>query len=281
MYKIKRSSIGMLGISVSLVALLAGCQKMERPALGDYVKDSNPPGGPLAFYVAFDGSTDDVAMNGVDSVKANFPQENPLGSIAGISGKAAQGADGKAIFYPSANDFKNAKSFSMSMWLKNTAQVGRTEFLFSLVDDTYSGWHYSAAFCLVENQTATKATMKFGLMDQWLEGDFNKPLFDGNWHHMVYVYDASTSKMNYYFDGALVTGMTPTQTDVKKNGSPRGAVDFSQAYKFIIGGWNKHGNSKGAGDDWIKSYSGGVDQFRLYTTALSASDVLALYNGKK
>ena len=35
------------------VAALVGCQKMERPALGNYVKDTNPPGGPLKLYTSF------------------------------------------------------------------------------------------------------------------------------------------------------------------------------------------------------------------------------------
>lgn len=259
--------------AVLLLMVFSACQKMDRPSLGDYAKDANPPGGPLKFYAAFDGAD-------VDSIRANFAADNPLTYVAGITKQAIKGADGKAISWPSANDFKQSTSFSMSFWIKNTAQAGRTEFLFSLVDPTYNGWHYSALFLLMENQTATKATMKMGLMDQWLEGDFNKPVFDGNWHHIVYVYDETTSKMTYYFDGAVVTGMTPTQTDVKKNGAPRGKLDFSKAEKFIIGGWNKHANSTGPGDDWIKSFTGSLDQFRLYGKALSAAEVTALYNSK-
>ncbi len=269
------------GAGLTIVAIAAGCQKMDRPSLGDYPEDTNPPGGPLSFYVAFDGTGTDPLMNGVDSIYASFPSANPLTKVVGISGNGIKGVDGKAMYYATANDFKKAQSFSMSFWIKNPAAAGRTEFLFSLKDDTYNGWHYSAIFCLVENQTATKATMKFGLMDQWLEGDFNKPMFDGNWHHMVYVYDHATSKMNYYFDGALVTGLTATQTDVKKGGAPRGAVDFSKATNFVIGGWNKHAGLAGPGDDWIKSFSGNLDQFRLYTKALTASEVQALFSGKK
>jgi hypothetical protein len=35
-------------------------------------------------------------------------------------------------------------------------------------------------------------------------------------------------------------------------------------------------------DDWLAgTFKGGIDQFRLYGTALSAADVAALYNGKK
>ncbi|MDB5223887.1 MAG: hypothetical protein JWN83_2554 [Chitinophagaceae bacterium] len=268
-------------ISLGLLFMLVfvSCQKMHRPALGDYPKDANPPGGPLKFYVAFDGTTSNPLMNAVDSVRAKFPSSNPLASIDGVRGKGFQGADDKVILYSSANDFAASTSFSISFWMKNTAQAGRTEFLFSLVDETY-GWSNSAAFVLVENQTATNTTMKFGLMDQWLEGTFNKPLFDGSWHHMVYVYDETTSKMTYYFDGAVVTGMTTTQTNVTNGGSPRGKIDFTKASSLILAGWNKHGNAKGPTDDWIKTYKGAMDQFRLYGKALTASEVQALYNSK-
>lgn len=266
-------------LGLSLVALMTSCQKMKKPGYADYPADANPPGGPLKFYAAFDGTSADPLMNGVDSIRANFPASNPLTSVAGINGKAIQGSDGKAMLYPSANDFKDATSFSISFWLKNTAQAGRTEFLFSLADDSY-GWSHSAAFVLVENQTSTNTTMKFGLMDQWLEGTFNKPMFDGNWHHIVYVYDQTTSKMTYYFDGAVVTGMTATQTDVKNGSNPRGAINFSNANKFILAGWNKHANADGPTDDWVKSYNGSMDQFRLYGKALTASEVSALYSSR-
>lgn len=263
-----------------LILAISSCKKLDRPALGDYPKDANPPGGPLNFYAAFDGTTTNPLMNAVDSIKATFPSLNPLTSTAGVSGKGIQGVDGKAIYYPSVNDMNKATSFSISFWMKNAPQSGRTEFLFSLVDDSY-GWHHSAAFVLMENQTATKTTMKFGLMDQWLEGTFNEPVFDGSWHHIVYVYDQTTSKMTYYFDGTAVSGMTPTQTDVKNSGAPRGAVDFSKVYSMVIGGWNKHANAQGPTDGWISSYSGSMDQFRLYKKALTASDVTALYNSKR
>jgi len=36
---------------------------MDHPVLGDYPQDANPAGGPLKFYVAFDGTSDDVLKN--------------------------------------------------------------------------------------------------------------------------------------------------------------------------------------------------------------------------
>jgi hypothetical protein len=47
-----------------------GCQDMDTPELGDYPQDANAPGGPLNFYVAFDGTSSDALMNAVDSIRA-------------------------------------------------------------------------------------------------------------------------------------------------------------------------------------------------------------------
>src|SRR5262245_26082866 len=102
-----------LSLSVLLLGLIAeGCNKTSRPELGDYPVDANQPGGPLKFYAAYDGTTGNPMMNAVDSLRANFPSNNPLSSVDGISGKAVQGASGLAINYPSANDFKSVTSFT-------------------------------------------------------------------------------------------------------------------------------------------------------------------------
>src|SRR5674476_1438013 len=71
---------------LAFVIAISSCQKIEHPALPSaYPKDSNPPGGPLKFYVAMDGTS-------VDSVRANFGTENNVTYVdGGISGKAYQG----------------------------------------------------------------------------------------------------------------------------------------------------------------------------------------------
>jgi hypothetical protein len=47
-----------------------------------------------------------------------------------------------------------------------------------------------------------------------------------------------------------------------------------------VGGWNKQANIDGPKDPWISGFTGKMDQFRLYGKALTASEVLALYNSK-
>lgn len=249
---------------------------MDRPELGEVITDEgkNLPDGPLRFYAGFNKTDGPSARwNAYDSVSGSPALLYPLSFTDGINGKAMQGKDGEAALYMNANDFDKASSFSISFWIKNTAQAGRTEFLFSLVQPKYS-WTNSAAFVLVENQTATSTTMKFGLKDQWLEGTFNKPMFNGSWHHIVYSYDNAARKMTYYFDGQEVTGLTATQTNMNSS------VNFTGITNLILGGWNKHAGQPGPTDDWVKSFSGSLDQFRLYNKALTGTEVQALFNSK-
>ena len=274
----------------SLCFGIFACQKFERPKLADYPKDANPPGGPLKFFTAFDGTTSDKLMNAVDSIRANFPSDNPLTAIAGVSGKAVQGLDQKALLYPSANDFSKVTSFTIAFWEKNSVPGGGSpQFLFSLPSKDF--WHQSAIFALMDHDgagsTATDAVFKFAVQDNWFEftpGNGKMPgnLLNGNWHHMAIVYDETTSKITWYIDGKALTGLASNMTDLKKNGAPYGKLDFKNTYNFVVGGWNKHGNlGNGAPTDgWIQSWQGGLDQFRLYGKALTASDVLALYNSK-
>jgi hypothetical protein len=271
--------------------VFAGCQKMERPSLADYPKDASPPGGPLKFYTAFDGATPDPLMNAVDSVRANFPASNPLTFINGISGKAIQGAStkDKAIRYPSANDFAQSTSFTISYWMKSTpATDGEPEFIFSLPSKDY--WHESALFLLIEkggpdagNSTPTQMAAKLAIQDHWVEFIGNNRLpnvLNGAWHHLAFVYDQATSKLTTYVDGQLFNNTSPTTT-VMNGSNPRGPLSFRNVSNFVIGGWNKHADVSGPGDSWIHSYSGGMDQFRLYNKALTATEVQALFNTKR
>jgi Concanavalin A-like lectin/glucanases superfamily len=262
-----------------LFIAVSSCKKLNRPALGDYPTDVDPrfplyPGGPLKFYAAFNGITTNPLMNAVDSIRANFPSDNPLASVTGINGKGIQGTGTKAIKYASANDFNGVTSCTISMWLNNTVNPN-TELLFSLASKDY--WHESAAFLLLEHAAVDKCTFKFALQDHWVEytnQSFTKPLFDGNWHHLAFAYDETTSKLKIYFDGVEV----PTPGNSGNLGF--GKMNIKTATNLVVGGWNKHAGLSGPADGWIGAFTGKMDQFRLYGKVLTASEILALYNSK-
>ncbi len=269
-------------LALSLL-VLGSCQKMDRPDMGDYPEDATSPGGTLSFYAAMDGTGSDNLRNAVDSIRALFPASNTLTSTEGASGAAMKGGASTAIVYPSANQFVKATSFTVSLWIKHT-ESGRTEFLFGLQDDRYD-WSHSSLFMMMEHGSPTEATVKVGVMDQWMEWPdshkFPRPIMDGSWHHFAVAYDEVSSKLSWYFDGALVPDAPASATDVKNSGNPRGALDFSPSKKFVIGGWNKQAGLTGPTDDWVNGFSGSLDQVRLYNTALTADEINSLYVSKQ
>jgi hypothetical protein len=284
-----KSKLQIQSLVVFITLVIISCQKLDRPELGDYPTDANPPGGPLKFYVAFDGTSSNPLRNAVDSIRASFASSNPLSSITGISGKAVQGQLDKAIKYSNANDWANSTSMTIAFWLKNTPWSGGPGFVFNLTDKDH--WANGKTWLLFEDQgqsSTTSAAMKFVLQDQWFEfvgaNIFNKPILDGNWHHLAITYDETTSKLTYYFDGQALTGLPANLTDVKNGSNPRGKLNLKSndgtAGQFVFGGWNKHAGISGPTDGWIQGFNGGLDQLRLYSKALSAAEVQALYNSK-
>lgn len=270
---------------ISVGMLLFSCQDLDRPELGDdFPKDANAAGGPLKFYAAFDGTTSNPLMNAVDSIRAKFPSNNPLQSIDGPRGKALQGAKYKYVKYSSANDFaQNAKSFTVSVWAKKGNIA--TDHIFSMPSPADYHWSAASMFLLSEG-TVAAPILKFFVKDsvgekwfEWVGTNTVTGLYDGNWHHLAFVYNATTSQMTLYKDGVahpnapIWTGhgnvsLEPSKITGLKIGA--GPQEFTQA------------QIDAGGDDWLKnSWTGGIDQFRMYTTALSAIEVTELFNKKK
>jgi hypothetical protein len=287
-------------LGVLLIVLAFGCQKLDRPQLGDFPRDVNPPGGPLKFYVAFDGNSNDPLRNAVDSIRANFASSNPLSFVNGISGRAIQGAStkDKAIKYASPNDWADATSFTIAYWMKNVpATDGEPEFHFSLPSKDF--WHQSALFLLVErggpdpgNSSSSRMACKLAIKDNWVEflGDNRLPnCLDGNWHHLVFTYNEQNSRVTAYVDGVAVP--YNGNGNIVGGNNPMGPVRFYNNSRdnlngFVVGGWNKHAGGfsnefSGVQDPWIHSYSGAMDQFRLYNKALTAAEVMSLYSSKR
>jgi hypothetical protein len=282
----KNISTARLGFVAVAMLLLASCQKMNHPGLGDYVQDSNPPGGPLNFYAAFDGSTSSASMNAVDSIRATFPADNPLTSVDGISGKAIKGENKKFLKYSKPNDWAiKAKSFTVSFWIKrdgqtkNNAGTNGPEYPISF---KASNNHWSGAnfFILIEgNNTAAAIKMMIAdknLADNWLtwEGGMSIPgLLDNQWHHIAITYSAESSGAMLYVDGVPNPNVRtwPGHGDIN--------IDNSVISEVRIGAGPGTNYDT---DDWLSStWKGSLDQFRMYSTALTASEVSALFTGKK
>jgi Concanavalin A-like lectin/glucanases superfamily len=297
-----RNKIYFSFILLATVALSTGCQKMKRPELGEFPRDTNPANGPLRFYTAFDGTSTDALRNAVDSIRANFASSNPFTTVNGISGKALQGSltNNTAVKYAAPNDFARATSFTIAFWMKNSPAAGGAQFAFSMPKTVNKdSWTTNTeTFMLIEDNspdrnhsTADSAAVKIGIKDNWFEFLAEKRvknLLDNNWHHLAITYDQTTSKVSFYKDGGpMAQGLPATWGDLKRGGNPYGPMDFNNVTGFAIGGWSQHISLPGPGDNpaaggesWAKAWAGALDQFRLYNKALTAAEVQALFNSK-
>lgn len=261
------------GFILVLLIAVAGCKKTDRPAMGDYPKDANPPGGPLKFYVAFDGTTANPLMNAVDSTRANFPASNTGGSADGISGKCYKGSTTAFSKYAGANEFTKASSFTIALWIKGPPPTagGGTDFAFSLDTKGYS-WTNSKLFLEFEDwSSASLGNGKFYIMDQWVEyinANGMPNLFNGQWHQLVFTYNGSSSTLVAYLDGVMFRTNTI---------GGLGPVNFGNFDSFTIGGPNQYTHDQ---NTWMGFWEGNIDQFRLYGTVLTAAEVTTLYNSK-
>lgn len=266
--------------------VVLGCQKMERPSLGDYPIDTNAPDGPLSFYVAFDGTTDNPLRNAVDSIRANFASDNPLTPVDGINGKGVKGEAMKFVKYQKPNDWAvKAKDFSLSFWYKKDGQTKNNtgtngpEYPISFKS---SNGHWSGCnFLLMLEGNNDACAIKMvvvdkSMADNWLtwEGDNSiTGLVNNQWRHMVLVYQASTSSLTLYLDGVA--------NPLKRTWGSHGDInlDDSKISEVRIGGGP--GDNLDS-DDWLSStWKGELDQFRLYSSALTQEEISELYTNKK
>jgi hypothetical protein len=270
------------------------CQSMDHPVLGDYPQDANPAGGPLKFYVAFDGTSDDVLKNAVDSIRANFATMNTTTPIDGVSGKAIEGGVGKFVTYAKPNDFAvYANSFTISFWekhdgqTKNNALMNGPEYPFSFVSPASYHWSSSNFFLLFEGNN-TACAVKFVIAsgvnssgastaDTWLtwEGPNSIPgLLDNQWHHCVFVYDETTSGLTFYLDNKVIG---------TKTWAGHGALGLANdKINSVRIGCGPQGNASDVSDNWLAStWKGGLDQFRMYATALTPAEIAELYSARK
>ncbi|WP_121356147.1 LamG domain-containing protein [Flavisolibacter nicotianae] len=268
--------------AVIAVAGFASCQKMDKPALGDYQKDNLvTPTTALRFFVSFDStSAEDQQINKrfKDSV-SGYPSFFPDASLKygpGVHGTAYIGNGNKSLSYVNANDFMKSTSFTVAFWEKhNGVTGGDAEFVMS-VPSTQGHWSNSAMLLIVDNKgagtTLDSAVIKLmvaevGNGDHWFEltGNNRMPnILDNQWHHLAFAYDETTSNMSVYRDGVLYKVLSWAGHGPIK-------FDYTKVSGFYLGGKTT---------DWGKPFNGGLDQFRLYNKALSAAEVANLYNSK-
>lgn len=277
-------------------ALLVSCDK-------DSIDKDNAP----IPYMAIGGydNSDQIATDNL-LVKCSF-EDNITDSKGGITGgvgtdvaydtgkkgKAYKGSTSAFIAYNNVStSIVNLQSITVSGWIKTDPHTGGAQCLFML-PKTSDFWGNIFTLIegtgpnttmLVKNHIQKDVTPSIPWNGQWLVHDGANVLNNmfGSWRHLVWSYNATTSTYNIYVDGNKITlpeSISKRYTnDVASGGVPLGALANSDVSKFIIGGYQQHlGSPWSAPDGWMLHYTGLLDEFRLYNTALPDSDVRALY----
>lgn len=239
------------------------------------------------FFVPFDNPSTDPLKIASDVVLNTSAIANNTSTTAGISGNAMQGGGLNYVSYSKPNSWiSTSQSFTLSFWFKLNGQTKNNnggngpEYIFSIPT---SNGHWSGGQALLFFETnATGTQIKFPVVaadmtDTWFvwEGGNAIPgIADNTWRHCALVYDASTSKMTLYLNGVAnaLTAQWGTHGNINMN--------ETTATSFRIGAGPKDVNNDAA-DDWLRStWKGGLDQFRLFNAALSASEVKSIFDAK-
>jgi hypothetical protein len=143
-------------------------------------------------------------------------------------------------------------TITVSIWFKtdtlnntnpNLFSLGQNSFLRARIASATSLWTYKIVGSTAKGNTFTATNVT--------------SVIDNTWHLYTYVFNNGIEKN--YLDGTLIN--TTDYTDVA-------TYLTCSSTSFILGGYST-GSEK---------YIGSLSDFRIYTTALSDSDILALYN---
>ena len=287
-----KNALVIMALGVSVLS----CQKLDRPELGEFERDPDPPPyNELKSQMTFDETADDAGEN-----KLSVTETKAVTWVDGVSGKAAQFGDGGYILYKAIgdvvtypNNFKatpadtlsNLGSFTLAFWMKGTGPVvGGAQGLFAISN---SGEFWGNLELFLENLDAGdtaflkvhmfNAGVATGNGEEWNE--LKIPNVLNKWTHIAVTYDGNTSKFSLYANG------TPTSINNKTlGGGNYGKIKFNDFNGMVLGNFafqtapslTNHGP-----ETWAKSFNGALDQFRLYNRALSATEITDLFTTKK
>lgn len=274
---------------LAIALVIVSCQKMDRPALpSDYPTDHTAtPTTSLRFFVSFDSLSDadkqlNIRFKDTISGYPSFFPDASITSITGIRNKGYYSTSGYFLQYYNTNDFvSTAQSFTVAFWEKRDGRPnGDAQFPFAFPSSN-GYWAATSMFVLFDHQgagaTNDSAVIKMDVVDKnlndnWFTWDGTHRIYgiqDNNWHHIAFVYDATSSILSLYIDGAK-------NAYTQQWGTHGGAnMDAGKVTGFNLGG--RPTENLG----WGKSWMGGLDQFRLYNAALSAAEVASLYTNKQ
>ena len=275
---------GVLLVTMLIVGMVvSSCKKDEEDPDAGKTDPSTIATANLIAYFPFDG-------NATESIASLTPVvQTGVTYVAGRRGQAYQGADMAHLLYalPALSKLSTLKSFSVAVWFKSPLVTGDPEPIFFQIgksDDLFWGNLTLALNRL--NATADSLLFKAFFLKtgvQWSGQNVaygNKAFTINAWMHMIFQYDAATSKYKIYKNGVkVVTNEGVENRKSGEAGDPLGDLAFENADVINIGAWRPKTEGT-ATDAWMGWFKGNLDELRVYDKALSDAEALALFDAE-
>lgn len=294
---------------IAILFAVSSCQKgfdpktyapaKPLPSFGGYSSSKDIETSSLVDYFNFNGSVTDSLGNLSGTTAGNIT----FGS--GVSGKAYQGAGSSYVVFANPGPGKTLQSYTLSFWMNSPKTNGLARGIFSF-NNPNDFWGSLDVYLDNPGPTDPKGdTLLFKVhmtnaSGVPLTGCFlssKVPNAINIWTHMVVTYNAATSVINIYQNatalgiagvqglkgsvvGPTLPGSDPTKTPI----TPYGALKLPTT-AAVLGTWQFQTNpsltTSATAQSWAESYTGLLDDFRIYNRALSAAEVSALFNLEK
>ncbi len=245
-----------------------------------------------------------------------------VGYTAGAKGQAWQGSntENRYAVFSGANAIGALNNFTFSFWINTAGSVAPdvpgqgkgAQGIFTLVKPTE---FWGAMNLFLENPDASKPNRfllkllienkRTGVVWQSQSPVLNVDNKLNTWVHVAFAYDATTSKISVYTDGALAASVSGPYSPeagypgtytlfadnpgdaANSNGAPLwGAIDFGGTFNQVVLGshqfeTNTSLTSAHGQEDWATSFVGKLDEFRIYKSALTLAEVNSIYELEK
>ncbi|MFC3198735.1 Ig-like domain-containing protein [Parapedobacter deserti] len=245
-------------------------------------------GGDLVVHLPLDDDLTDASGNKFDAELGSTATAMVAFVTDPIRGRVANFVAGSYAVLPKHDLLRpsSTQDFSFSLWVKLPG-IGSDPALFSNSDWGSGG---NPGFVLCTDGALTYAgpgtdgrgwIVKLaggGNRMDWRAGQMTPQapaLADNQWHLVTVVVNRTTKRLHVYIDGNEYTQEeNPASYDLNMLA---GALwDETNDYPFTI--WEDGTGSYNAGSNTRKELAGWVDDVRIYSKALSAAEVSALYN---
>ena len=288
----------MTGIFVSCSKKSSGPSGPTAPSNpGGYDSSAQIQSGALVAFWPFNNSLNDAKGMAATNAGVTF--------ASGMNGKMAYqgGTTPTYALYTTSSSVKAMTSFTVSFWINTPQVVNYPQAILQLSNATQ---YWPELDIDLENYTATSDSLKIKMyMENYANNVWTvapTAFMDtavSKWVQFVVTYNATAGSVTMYQNGTSIafgypyspTGGTvgPVPFYVSDPGSLSntngaklwGNADFTESASLVIGAWQGKTNpalNPGQGSDvWNASYSGLMQNLRIYNTALNSSDVKSLY----